>query len=66
MHPAHSWFQRANELGANIDLPHANGVRPEHMTIGQGLLELGIILTKPLAEVFLPIAPAAHPHKIVR
>src|SRR5438105_10085952 len=36
------------------------------MTVGDGLLELRIVLAKPLFEARPPIAPPPHPHEIIR
>jgi hypothetical protein len=55
-----------DQVGADVHLTHADGMDPKHVTIGNGLLELGIKIAEPLAETGLPIAAPPHPYEIVR
>jgi hypothetical protein len=57
----HARFDRPDELGAKVDFADAYRMRPQHVAIGQRLLQLRIIFAKALAEAFAPIAAPAHP-----
>src|SRR5438128_1111166 len=59
-------FQRANELGADVDFADADGVQPEGVAIGEGLLELAVIDSEALIEAAPPIAAPPHPHEVIR
>jgi hypothetical protein len=59
-------FQCADKVRANVNFAHADGVHPEHLTIGNGLLEFRVVHPETLAETGLPIAAPPHAHKVVR
>ena len=59
-------FQRADELRADVHLADADGVHPEHVAVGDGLLELGVENAEALPETGLPLAPPPHPQEIIR
>ena len=59
-------FERSNELRANVDLADADGMHPERMPVGDGLLEFRIVSAKTLGEASLPIAAAQHAREIIR
>ena len=59
-------FQRADELGAEVDLADADGVHPERVAVGDGLLEFGVVFAEPLGEARLPIAAPPHSQEVVR
>jgi hypothetical protein len=57
-------FERLDELRAEIDLPDADGVQPDHPAVGKRLFEQGVILSKTLAEPPAPVAAPPHLQKI--
>ena len=59
-------FERTNELGADVDFADAYGMHPKRVTIGDGLLELGIVSAEPLSEALPPITAPPHSHEVVR
>ena len=59
-------LQGTDELGAKIDFAHADGMHPESLAVGDGLLKFRVKTAKTLAEAALPIAPATHPQEIMR
>ena len=46
----HARFERPNELRAKIDFADADGMQPEHMTVGEPLHEIPVIVSKPLEK----------------
>ena len=62
----HPGFERADELGAYIDLANTDGMHPEGLAVRDGLLELAIVMAKPLAKTVPPIAPPPQPPEIIR
>ena len=62
----HARLQCADELCANIHFPDTHGVHPEHMTVGQRLLESGVETAEPLAKAAPPVAAPPHFQKVVR
>jgi len=56
----HARFERTDELGANVHLTHANGMRPKDMPVGDGLFEFRVVLGEPLAEVLFNYRASAY------
>jgi len=61
----HSGFHRADQLCADVDLPHAHGVYPESVAVGYSLLEFGIKLSKSLPKAAAPFTPPLQAPKII-
>jgi len=53
-------FHRPDELGAEVHLAHADGMEPDHLPVGQRLLELAVIQTEALPEACLPGSSPVH------
>ena len=61
----HARFECADDLHGDIHLAHADGVHPEHVTVGHGLLDLVVVNAKTLLEAVLPISPPPHFEEVV-
>ena len=44
----------------------ADGMHPDDVTVGQCLLEAGVIFRKPLGKARAPVATSPHPPEIIR
>ena len=59
-------FERADELGAEVDFADADGVDPDDLAVGERLFEVGVVAREPLAEAPTPVAAPPHPPEIIR
>jgi hypothetical protein len=59
-------FERANELGAQVDFADADSVEPDDLAIGQRLFQVGAVIGKAFIEARTPVAAPPHAPKIIR
>src|SRR5205807_3209503 len=62
----HARLQRADELGADVDLADAHRVHPQDVTVGERLPEPGVVAAEPLAKTAAPVAAPPHFQKVIR
>jgi len=61
----HAFFQRPDQVSADVDFADADRVHPEHLAVGDGLLQFGVVTAKPLPEPGHPVSAPPHSQKII-
>jgi hypothetical protein len=62
----HARLQGADELRAEVDFADADGMQPDDLAVGQRLLEIPVVIAKPLEKTGKPVAAPPHPQEIIR